>query len=166
MTDANGSALTCGQCENEVEKSDEFCPNCGSLFAMNIYCNNHTSIKAEGVCIICCTPFCSECGKWKNHIFLCSIHINYEIYQGMARVFGVSDEAQAQYIASCLEQVGLHPFVFSRKTSPISLGGPEYTLFSASGEFDGHIINEIKVMVPVQEVQQAEEVVRNLGLDK
>jgi len=81
----------------------------------------------------------------------------------MARVYGVSDDAQARYAASCLEQQGLHAFVYLRKASPISLGGPEYTLFRASGEFDGHIINEVKVMVPLQEVLRAEGILRELG---
>lgn len=31
------------------------------------------------------------------------------------------------------------PFLYSRKASPISLGAPSYTLFRASGEYDGHI---------------------------
>lgn len=82
----------------------------------------------------------------------------------MARVYGVSDEVTAQYASKCLEQEGLHPILYSRKASPISLGGADYTLFRASGEYDGHIINEIKVMVPCQEVLQAERVLGKLRL--
>jgi len=90
----------------------------------------------------------------------------YEIYEGMARVFGSSVAVQVNFAKSCLESDGLHPFVFSRKASPLSIGGPDYTLFQASGEYDGHIINEFKLMVPCQEVPRAEEQLRVLEFIK
>lgn len=70
--------------------------------------------KAKGVCIICCLAFCSECAGWVNNVFLCAIHEGYEIYEGMARVFGTSDEALAQHVLYSLEHAGLHPFIYSR----------------------------------------------------
>ena len=166
MTDSERDAFFCDHCENEVAPDDEFCPNCGRLFVENERCKKHGTTHAEGVCIICCEPHCSKCGGWVNEIFLCADHAEYEIYQGMARVFGTSDETLAQYALKCLEQNGLHPFLYSRKASPISVGGPSYTLFRASGEFDGHIINEQKVMVPCQEVFQAETLLRELKVLK
>lgn len=42
------------------------------------------------------------------------------------------------------------------------MGSPDYTLFRASGEYDGHIINEFKLMVPLQEVLPAKEKLREL----
>jgi hypothetical protein len=95
---------------------------------------------------------------------MCGEHHGYEVMEGMARVFGGSDNAQAEYAKNCLEQNGLHPFIFSRKASSISLGGPDYSLFNASGEFDGHIINEYKLMVPCQEVIKAEQALKRLKL--
>jgi hypothetical protein len=56
----------------------------------------------------------------------------------------------------------LHPFLYSRKASAISIGGPDHTTFRASGEYDGHIINEVKVLVPCQEVLEAEKLLRDL----
>ncbi|MFN0157154.1 MAG: hypothetical protein ACKVRP_03670 [Bacteroidota bacterium] len=82
----------------------------------------------------------------------------------MARVFGGNDSVRIEYAKNCLEKDGLHPFFFSRKVSPISFGGPDYSLFRASGECDGHIVNEYKVMVPCQEVMKAEEVLKKLDL--
>jgi hypothetical protein len=35
-------------------------------------------------------------------------------------------------------------------------------LFRASGEYDGHIINEVKVMVPCQEFESAESVIADV----
>jgi hypothetical protein len=158
----SGFLESCPKCQRSIQPGVEFCPECGELTIDGAVCVHHTESDASGACVICCAPYCAACGKRRHGIFLCDEHREYEIYQGMARVFGISDHAQARYAASCLEQQGLHPFVYLRKASPLSLGGPEYTLFRASGEYDGHIINEIKVMVPVHEVLRAEELLREL----
>ena len=54
---------------------------------------------------------------------------------------GNSDVVQVEFAKSSLETAGFHPLVFSRKASPISLGGSDYTLFKAAGDSDGHVIN-------------------------
>ncbi len=146
-----------------MQQSDDFCPHCGMLNRQDLKCANHKANSAEGACIICSKPLCSRCGGWVNKRFLCADHAGYEIYEDMARVYGVSDEAAAQYVCKCLEQDGLHAVLYARKASPISGGGPDYTLFVASGEYDGHIINEVKVMVPCQEVVRAERVLKDLN---
>lgn len=156
------NSKACSRCKCRLAEEDDFCPQCGKLQAKDVKCANHNALLAEGVCIICGKPMCRDCGTWVSKRFLCSDHSGYEIYEGMARVFGVSDEAAAQYVCKCLEQEGLHPLVYERKASAISVGGPDYTLFEASGEFDGHIINEVKVMVPCQEVVKAERVLKKL----
>jgi hypothetical protein len=162
MSHSMSQSRTCGKCSNKVQNGAEFCPNCGNAFVDGLMCKNHKSQPATGVCIICCLAYCGHCATRVNKRFLCSDHESYEIYEGMARVYGVSDEAAAQYVRRCLEQDGLHPFLYSRKASPISGGGPDYTLFRASGEYDGHIINEVKVMVPCREVLQAERILKTL----
>ena len=129
-----------------------------------MHCVNHPHVEAEGVCIICCKAYCGNCLNRVIRLYLCDRHRDYEIYEGMARVFGGSDIAQTEFAKSCLEQAGLHPFLYSRKASTYSLGGPEYSLFRASGEYDGHIINEVKVMVPVQEVARAERALGDVEL--
>ena len=127
--------------------------------------------KDKFVCELCgadvkeTDTFCPDCGAiFVRNLFLCNNHDSYEIYEGMARVFGSSDELEAQYVYDSLLKNKLHPYVYYRKVSPISMGGPDYTLFRASGEYDGHIINEIKVMVPCSEVLSAEKVLREIEL--
>jgi hypothetical protein len=44
------------------------------------------------------------------------------------------------------------------------LGGTDYSLFRASGDFNGHIINEIKLLVPCPEVLSAEKIISELEL--
>jgi len=152
----------CGKCRTKALGDADFCPNCGNAFAEGLRCSNHKSSDAVGICVICCLPYCSRCVSRVNKLYLCHKHEGYEIYEGMARVYGVSDEAAASYVSDCLGKRGLHPLLYSRKASPISIGGSDYTLFTASGEYDGHIINEIKVMVPCGEVLTAEKVLRTL----
>jgi hypothetical protein len=81
----------------------------------------------------------------------------------MVRVYGVLDDTAAQFAKSCLDQADLHPILYCRHQPK---GGPRfvYTLFRAGGEYDGHIVNEIKVMVPCQEVVRAEKVLRELKI--
>jgi hypothetical protein len=164
MAGKRKESLACPQCNSKVRKRADFCPHCGHAFVAGLKCINHKGTSAAGVCIICSAPFCKECGSRVNKLFLCSEHAGYEIYEGMARVLGMSDELAAKYALQCLEQVGLHPLLYSRKASPISLGAGDYTLFEASGEYDGHIINEVKVMVPCPEVLKAERVLKDLKL--
>jgi hypothetical protein len=95
--------------------------------------------------------------------FLCNHHSSYEIYEGMVRIHGVLDDVAAQYAKARLEQAGLHPLLYCR---PQPKGGPRfvYTLYEAAGDYDGHIVNEIKVMVPTYEVAEAETVLVSLDL--
>ena len=154
--------LACDNCNKSVKEDDEYCPHCGSIFVGDVYCHNHQDIEAKGVCVVCSYAFCESCGLSINDIFICDEHNNYEIYGAMARVYGGSDILDVEYVKNALEQDGLHPFIYSRKASPISLGGDDYTLFRASGESEGRLINEVKVMIPLQELLLAEEIISAL----
>lgn len=160
--ESSGEKFNCVNCEIELIGDDDFCPNCGTVFIEDVYCTNHNDIDAEGVCVICAHAFCGECGGKYENKFLCSEHESYEIYQNMVRVYGTSNEADIRYTADCFKKADLHPFIFSRKASPMHLGGSDYSLFRASGDSANHIINEIKLLVPFSEVLQAEEVLKEL----
>lgn len=152
---------TCKNCSAEVKEDNDYCPKCGTLFN-NFSCENHESIEAEGVCLICDKVCCSKCGQYVNKLFLCDEHSDAEIYQSMAKVYGSSDSVEVDYLISMLENNGFHPLKFNRKNSPISIGGSDFTLFRASGEHDGHIINEIKILVPFREYFEAEKLIKNI----
>ncbi len=166
MAAANDNTYACGHCNEDVQEDDDFCPSCGELLVDDVTCSMHPAQPAAGVCIICTKACCWECGNRVNDRFLCHQHSKYEIYEGMARVLGSSDTIQVELAKNSLEKDGFHPFIYSRKTSPLSIGGPDYTLFRASGEYDGHIINEYKLMVPCQEVERAEQRLRELEFIK
>ena len=154
--------LLCDFCGTEISNDSEFCTKCGTIFIDDVSCFNHSDDDAKGVCAICHQAYCKKCGLRVNGIFLCNQHSDYEIYEGMARVFGSSDEQQVNLFKSVLEENNLHPFIYQRKASPISLGAGDYTLFRASGDPRGQIINEIKLMVPCSEVLLAEKIIDEL----
>jgi hypothetical protein len=160
----SSTQFECGQCWNPIKDSDDYCIHCGALLIDGITCQNHPSRAATGVCVICSLPCCASCGEFVNCVFLCETHATYEIYEGMARVYGSSDSVQVDFSKTCLQEAGLHPFVYSRKASAISMGGPDYTLFRASGDYDGHIINEFKLLVPCHEVLEAEQRLKELKI--
>jgi len=157
----NNELYICDHCDNSVDEEDEFCPHCGSLFSDDIYCINHTNVEADGVCVICCEPFCYQCSEWVNNILLCKNHASYEIYEGMARVYGTTDDSLAQHVQQCLEQADLHPVIFSRMKSHSRAASGLSTIHHTS---HGHKLNEIKIMIPFQEVQKAEEIIKDLKL--
>ena len=143
--------LMCGRCNEPVRQEETFCSKCGGLFSDTISCNKHKSIDAEGVCVICSKPFCGTCGADVNKIFLCNSHSDYEIVEGMARVFGSTDNVRTQFATTCLKQAGYHPFLYSRQFNP----GADKVAVTAVRNFGNHPIVELKVLVPFFEVLKA-----------
>jgi hypothetical protein len=154
------TALTCGECSNAVKESDTFCENCGAIFKEGFVCLHHHSKAAEGVCVICRKPFCSKCGADMMNVFFCSHHSNYEFREGMARVFGHTDNVQVQHVAQCLRQAGFHPFVFSRRFNP----GADIARWIPIRVYGRNTIAELKVLVPFSEVLDAEKTMKTLSL--
>jgi hypothetical protein len=163
MEKADEELFVCTHCNDDVKPNDEFCTHCGSILIDSIFCHQHPKDEAEGVCVICSLPCCKKCGAFSKNIFLCEGHADYEIYEGMVRVFGTLNDTPAQHAKTCLEQAGFHPMLYCRAQP---MGGPRfvYTLFRSAGDYNGHIINEIKVMVPFQEAIRAEKALRKLQI--
>lgn len=147
--------FVCPKCNNEVHEDDDFCTHCGELFSEEIPCSFHEHVRSTGVCIICARPCCDECGGLVGSHFLCGPHASYEIFGGMVRVDAALDDASAQSKKSCLEHSGLHPLLLCRRDS-IRGSRPRYTPYDAASDQGGDGADEIKVMVPCGEVEEAE----------
>jgi len=155
--------LTCERCSQTVAGVDAFCKNCGVLFSDSLRCSVHPSVEASGVCVICSKAFCKDCGGDTDGIFLCDPHFaEYEIQEGMARVFGSTDNVLAQFVTTCLEQAGFHPFLYSRKFNP----GADLVAISAPRNFGRRSIVELKVMLPFSEVLASKQTLEELELNK
>ena len=166
MYEIEKEVLICVHCRETVQATDDFCPRCGALFEGECACLNHPGVGAQGVCIICAEPLCGKCGGWAYDRFLCKQHQGYEIYEGMARIYGTRDDTHAQYVHGRLEHAGKHPFIFSRMQPLHGSRLLSNTLLMPQGDYDGHLVYEIKVMVPCPEVLQAEALLREWGLHK
>ena len=161
MIDSQQPDFSCPRCRASVTKEDTYCRNCGALFSEGMFCSNHDSAQADGVCVICLKAFCGKCGGESHKVFLCNMHWRYEIQEGMAKVFGSTDNVQAQFVTTTLEQAGYHPFLYSRKFNPTA------DLVSISGmmrNYGNHPIVELKVLVPFSEVLRAEKTLIEIGL--
>lgn len=154
--------FVCEICETELKGDENFCPACGTLFEENIFCTNHSDKAAEGVCLVCQKSFCKKCGKMYNGYFLCDEDSEYEIYEGMAKVYGSNDHLQINYYKEILEHEGFHPFIYSRKSNSLHLGAPDFSLFRPAGDSPSILINEFKLLVPLGEVLKAEEILNEI----
>ncbi|PKL87779.1 MAG: hypothetical protein CVV23_13670 [Ignavibacteriae bacterium HGW-Ignavibacteriae-2] len=148
----------CEVCGGEVLAEDNFCVNCGAIFTEGINCLNHPSDSAEGVCVICQQAFCKNCGDMVNSLFLCYQHEHYEIIENYARLTGGQDQNEINFLNDCLLKEGLHSIVYSRKAYPLNVVGLDRW---GPGDFKGRIINEFKLMVPLNEVITAQNILKN-----
>lgn len=153
------SELSCSNCDNTVDPDAPWCPHCGALFGDDV-CRVHPDEEADGVCVICGLPCCSDCGTWVNDIFLCGTHEEYELIEGRARVYGSMDVLAAEYASRCLEQAGLHPFTYSR----LAYRNVDIAPNLSYRQFGGHTGAEVKILVPFGEVTAAETVLRDLAI--
>lgn len=160
MDENNVVKLECPHCNSIIKKDDDFCPDCGTLFAEFVKCIEHKDKEAEGVCVICCNPFCAECGIYVNEIFLCNEHSEYETAEGMACVLSSDDSMQMGFAKTSLETNELHPVIFSNGAHSIYQTGAYY----GSGGNNGYPNSEIYLMVPFQEVIRAEEILDELNM--
>ncbi len=161
MSDQN----ICTRCKAALRPDETFCKNCGSLFSDAVVCFNHNSVFAAGVCVICLRAFCKKCGGDSKGPFLCNVHWEYEVQEGMARVFGSMDNVQTQYVTSCLEQAGFHPFLYSRGFNPGA--GIVSSWYRVTIRNYGKYPNvELKVLVPFSEVIEAERILKQLNIQE
>ena len=159
MREQTESGYTCKQCGIDVKEQDTYCPNCGTIFAEHIVCSNHLSADAAGMCVICRKPFCKDCCVWVEVCFVCNEHSEFEIYEGMAKVYETTDNVQSQFVTSCLEQGGFHPFLYSRRFNP---GADIANITKMYRVFGKHTIAGLKVLVPFEEALNARDFVKEL----
>jgi hypothetical protein len=144
--------FVCSDCGKEVKEDYDFCPRCGSILSEGIFCDKHRHVAAVGVCVVCGVLCCDECGSVVNDAFRCAHHVDYEIFEGMVKVYGTHEEADAEFTKSRLEEAGLHPALFHLRRS-MDRGHVEYEIYKEGENFNA---SEIRVMVPCEEVAEAE----------
>lgn len=154
----------CPNCECEVRNDDDFCPDCGTLFTEDVKCAEHTDKDAEGVCVICCEPFCKECGRKRDGVFFCEQDSGYNFSEGRANLFESNDPEQMDVVKNILEEKGLHPFILSQtKGNKTLVLGADPREMLIPGRYAGEM-PYVYLMIPFQEVIKAEEILQELKL--
>jgi hypothetical protein len=155
---------TCSRCNYPVKENDDFCPECGTLFWEKVNCINHKNIPADGVCIICCEPFCKECGFFVNDLyFLCNEHSEYEIFEGTVCVYSDNDAGHTNQIESYLKENGLHPIVKSEKIPIRNNNLSQKFIYGSIEEINLLNPDNFRVFVPSQEVLFAENLLKTFN---
>ncbi len=113
-------------------------------------------VAAIGVCVVCGVPCCDECGSKWMACSVCIHHVTCEMFEGMVKVYGTHEEAEAEFTKSRLD-AGLHPALFHLRRSR-DRGHVEYEVYEENENFNA---SEIKVMVPCEEVADAESMLKS-----
>jgi hypothetical protein len=149
--------IRCGSCNEEITPDSEFCPHCGVLFsgASAEKCDTHPANLAQGICIICRTLVCEECGKSVHGRIFCLEHKAVEVQQDWARVFQSTDINDSGLVKALLESNGFK--VLGQNFAPIGYvwdGGGDSALSRSN------ISKPAKVFVPIPEYLRAEEALK------
>ncbi len=145
--------IQCSNCGDEVTPDSEFCPHCGSLFSVagSLHCDNHPVAEAEGICIICRTLVCKECGREVHGKFFCLEHTAVEVQQDWARVFQSSDINDSALVKAFLESNGFKVLVQNFNSIGFVWDGGGDSSISRSA-----ISKPAKVFIPIPEYLKAE----------
>lgn len=149
----------CSLCESEIKRDDDFCSNCGTLFTEFVKCTEHLDKNAEGVCVICCEPFCEECGSFVDDVFFCSEDSEYQCLEGRVNLFTTTEITQMDFIRESMEQGGLHPIILSERG-----GYKSSRILSLISPDESSPYGLLALMVPFQEVIRAEAILHDLEL--
>ena len=110
--------MACPHCAEEITNDSDFCPHCGLLLHDDaaVCCDVHTANRAAGVCIICRTLVCAECGQQVSGRMFCTAHRDVEVLQDWALVCESTEIAEAELARSVLEENG-HRVIVQNFTS-------------------------------------------------
>ncbi|MBN8704415.1 MAG: DUF2007 domain-containing protein [Bacteroidetes bacterium] len=152
----------CSDCHTEIIEFDsEICANCGEVTPDHMtfceHCGNFVSeprkfqftIKTQerdvvGACVICGDWIHEGRGRKDNNKWFCDDDDHYEIYEDWVVVYTAGVEYQALILKATLESASIPCLIFNQKDS---------SYVTTSGD-----LAVIKVMVPKEHLQEAEEI--------
>jgi hypothetical protein len=146
----------CSQCSEEVTEDSDFCPHCGVLFAAaeRELCENHRTINAIGVCIICRKLVCPQCSKIVHGRTFCLDHKSVEVQQDWATAFESTEINDAELIKSVLEKAQYRVLVQNFGSIGYAWDGG-----GDSPQSRSNLSRPAKVFVPIPEYLEASKTV-------
>lgn len=150
--------IKCPICDRVITIDKGFCDYCGSILNEELNCTIHQYHEAEGICLICSKPFCSDCGTEVIGKFFCLEHSNYEMLENLVTIYGSNDNSKIIAIKKLLEELNLHPTIIN-KTEKYFGDLKIFNSINQTDKFNDDISKIIKVLVPCKEVQVAEKAI-------
>lgn len=105
----DGSEELCATCGFVLKASALFCDHCGRIPSPNlgIECENHSSERAVGFCVICSKPVCGDCAAgFEGRIFCDQVH-HQQMHRQWKVVYTTDSEFDADIIEKNLTGVGI-----------------------------------------------------------
>ena len=152
--------LLCEKCNQPVRAEDKWCPHCGILFVEELTCANHPETAAQGICLLCHKPLCSDCLPQTEGRYLCSEHAHYQMIEGWVKIHQAKTRLEAELVKTKLTQRDVPCHILSNTVESMNgtLGlweiSPVIPLMPYRGLGDG----EIKVLVPLESFREVEQI--------
>jgi len=132
-----------------------YCKNCGLLNEKmaadeGVVCDTHIENRAIGFCTVCGRAVCEECAEMAGKKFLCN-EPEHKVYLEKWRLLHTFDfEYEAAMLYANLEQQNIETAVFTK--------------LNPDASESAHRPNIVEVMVRAEDLDEAIEVVKTLGL--
>ncbi len=145
--------IDCPNCKEQIQDEAEYCPVCGVLLIDNqdIECENHQTIPAVAVCIICGKPVCQKCRKTRMNKTFCEDDKHVRVYQSWAVAYVSSTEYEAEMVKANLENAGIEAMIFNQQ---------DHAYFLTVGS-----MARVNVMVPNDRMNEAKNVIETLNFE-
>jgi len=150
------STIRCPHCEQEVDAAEPTCTVCGHIHSGVMNCARHEERAADGVCVICGAPVCTECDNVSGVHHVCPVHCEIPLMDGFAQVYTTSEEVEAGLIRENLRAEGIDAEVLDQKDrsfavdlgdlSPVRILVPAFQYLDAQDVLDGHMDAEGEVL--------------------
>ena len=145
----------CENCSSHLRSDETFCGVCGAFIEpgeknnIPVECETHPDLRADGLCVVCSRPVCSECGRRSAGKMLCSDPEHRFMLQ--------------EWSVVCQPESEFHAEAFVRNLAD---SGIEARSFSLHDHIAAHWLNETRVLVFVKttEYERAQTLLRDLNL--
>lgn len=141
--------IRCAHCDQEIDASRDSCPACGHILSGSLPCARHPDRAAQGVCVVCGDPVCSECDNDSQVHHACPAHAQVPVIEGWAQIYTTSGTLDADLIRENLEAEGIDAAVLSQKDrsfnvdlgdlSPVRILVPAYEYLGAMKLLTSHM---------------------------
>lgn len=147
--------VACKNCLTKLRNGQKFCDLCGVIVSVDkendfeIECETHTEQRANGICVICSKPVCSECEVQSAGKILCNDPEHRILLQEWSVMYEPDSEFEAKAVVRNLADGGIEAKSFSLHDHIATYGLGE---------------NRVRVFVRKSENEKAKALLKELNL--